>query len=204
MSDQGLDYLDLKNKLASYGNEEYLYIKEVAARLKLSENYLIALIKKGQLKGFKLGDNWLTTSKWLESWLELLKQELDGHLADKHVSRWTSSWQKKKRPQVITPAFKLAIETALIILFIFYYSFFLYQPGASSFKFFIKEKKILAQELIVTFNRFYGLPVSLAMPAVRFYHHQVSDEAITTTLLAMIDRFRGQEDGRVAGASAER
>lgn len=204
MSDQGLDYLDLKNKLASYGNEEYLYIKEVAARLKLSEKYLIALIRKGQLKGFKLGDNWLTTSKWLEFWLELLKQELDGHLADKHVSRWASSWQKKQRPQVITPAVKLAVETALIIIFIFYYSFFLYQPGASSFKFFIKEKKILAQELIVTFNGFYDLPVSLAMPAVRFYHHQVSDEAITNTLLAMIDRLRGQEDGRVAGASAER
>jgi excisionase family DNA binding protein len=48
---------------------EVLTIAEVAVALRLHPTTIYRLVKRGDLPGFKIGDNWRISSNALENWL---------------------------------------------------------------------------------------------------------------------------------------
>ena len=70
-------------KILTGDANEYLPLFEFANGLKLKEEYLIGLAKSGRLKAFKIDDYWLSTSQWVNEWLEEVKNNLHQEISDK-------------------------------------------------------------------------------------------------------------------------
>lgn len=75
---------------------EYLPLFEFAKQLKLKEEYLIGLAKSGRLKAFKLDDYWLSTSQWVNEWLEEVKSHLEQEISQEETAVITALPQQKK------------------------------------------------------------------------------------------------------------
>lgn len=50
-------------------------IKELAAYLKLKEKTVYALVRKGELPGFKVGGSWRFKKSDLENWIDTRKKQ---------------------------------------------------------------------------------------------------------------------------------
>lgn len=70
---------ELMNKMG-----EILTVAEVAILLRLHPTTIYRLVKRGELPGFKIGDNWRISSDALESWI--LQQRPD-HLSVSKIGR---------------------------------------------------------------------------------------------------------------------
>lgn len=75
---------------------EYLPLFEFAKQLKLKEEYLIGLAKSGRLKAFKLDDYWLSTSQWVNEWLEEVKSHLEREIGQEETAVTAALPQQKK------------------------------------------------------------------------------------------------------------
>jgi len=73
-------------KIITGDASEYLPLFEFAKKLKLKEEYLIGLAKSGRLKAFKIDDYWLSTSTWVNEWLDEVKNHLRREIGDAMVA----------------------------------------------------------------------------------------------------------------------
>ena len=87
-------------KIITGDASEYLPLFEFAEKLKLKEEYLIGLAKSGRLKAFKIDDYWLSTSAWINDWLEEVKNHLHREIGDEAMAEIASLPLIQKRPAV--------------------------------------------------------------------------------------------------------
>ena len=63
------------------GEDQLLSVDEVATRLKINPTTVYRLVRRGQIPGFKVGDQWRFSQEMLDSWmkdqatLQMLKAE---------------------------------------------------------------------------------------------------------------------------------
>ncbi|MCL4546149.1 MAG: helix-turn-helix domain-containing protein [Deltaproteobacteria bacterium] len=58
-------------------NEEFLSVKEIAEKLKISKMFLHRAIRKGELKAYRLGNKFRIKAEDLENFLKKKKDEGD-------------------------------------------------------------------------------------------------------------------------------
>lgn len=89
---------DLKQSLRKYAQTELLLLSEAAVKLKMSEDYLRFLARRGKIKAFKVGDDWLVEESWLNDFRQRLKHDLHhetfGHgLIERRRVPWAKYYQ---------------------------------------------------------------------------------------------------------------
>jgi len=110
----------LKNEYLPGG----LDLSEAAKIMKCRTDYLIGMIKAGQLKAFKFGAEWITTDVWLGDFKARLKKSIHQEIEAKNdffelpvfAGNWVKTWSKRWRWR------KMALAPAWSIVLILFWS----------------------------------------------------------------------------------
>lgn len=95
----------LKESLGKYAKSRMLHIGEVAEELKVTENYLIDLARRGKIKAFKVGEHWFMEEDWVSDYRRIMKGLL--HQADaieREIQR--TGWSRPIKASRVRKLFK--------------------------------------------------------------------------------------------------
>ncbi len=187
-------------------DKPYLSLSAVAKESRYREDFILAAIRKGELKAFKLGDDWLINEDWYLEWHERIRRSIDDELsvAGAPFSRQNKWLRPLSRPE---PGFAW-VHYSWVVGFWFFLtvflggaSFFWSSVGLVSFNdsrvavgSMISFDYIAAQEKFLSaVDKIGQSPVRLALAAGQA-DYPINDEAITDFLAGLLKR-----EGRVAG-----
>jgi len=107
-----------KEMLSALTGDGLLSLDEAAKLLRVSENYLMGLIRRGKVKAFKVDDQWLVHLHWIEDFKDEVRRHIDEELAVRPTA--TSRWVKRvdSRRQPATVALIFSIQTLAIASFV--------------------------------------------------------------------------------------
>src|SRR3990167_5651587 len=120
----------LENNKVFDDGEKYLTLLELSRAQKYGLEYLLDAASRGQLKAFKIGDDWLTTAKWFDDYNFLIKKEIAGEVArfrqTDEKSQWADFFTKENRRLAFRPQIFLII--IIFSLFSFSLSWLAFSP----------------------------------------------------------------------------
>jgi AraC-like DNA-binding protein len=200
---------ELKDMLKKYARTELLSLGELAAHLKMSEDYLHDLIRQGKIKAFKVGEYWFMEEKWLNDFRLKLKQDLtlhaDNHelIAERRV-RWVKGlparrriWPKLSLPRLSLPRLTLPQleQTAWVAAYAFFLALaiiglgFTFLPLADLGQ----RRQELAGNFLIATYRVYNFPVATLS---HLQKKNINDENLTGVLYSLIGQ---SQPGKVLG-----
>ncbi|MFA5047951.1 MAG: helix-turn-helix domain-containing protein [Patescibacteria group bacterium] len=81
----------------------YLSLEEAADILSVSQDYLLALIRLGRIKGFKIAELWFTSQEWINELRGEIKRQIEVELAayqEADSGRFTNKWVKVQTKRI--------------------------------------------------------------------------------------------------------
>jgi len=195
----------LKDSLRQYAKTELLLLSEAAVKLRMSEDYLRSLARRGKIKAFKVGDDWLVEEGWLDDFRKHLKHDLhhetNGHkLIERRRVPWAKVYRTRRLkislkhrhlPFVHQFSFKLRqLSVYLVVTGMALIGLSLFMIPLSVVS---QKRQAWASGFLVTSYRVYQTPVALGEYLAR--GEKINDEILT----AVIYKFLGLKHQRVAG-----
>lgn len=198
-----------KNLLNKFVTGNLFLLAEAASELKMSEDYLIKLIKAGKIKAFKVGNDWFIGETWLADFKSSVRRGLDFESEKEKLvdcsSKFVRKIRKSQRPKefslpvifLVNEFFKVTVSSLVLALlsFVFCGVLFLIVIVDSN-------KTAIAGSFISATNEFYTQPFK------GVYYLQsiskkskVNDEVLTEFAGAVFNKIQFSSDrlGQVAG-----
>lgn len=196
-----IDKIDKKQRLrlmlSNLFGEELLSLDEVAKLLKVSEFYLLGLIRKGKIKAFKIEDYWFIKFDWVKQF----RQEIYQHIFEE-VSQLDNLNKKKwikpiKQKKIILPPFFIfscRLITTSFLLAMMTLAFALMVPFPE--KIIIGKNYFLLKILSITETSTQPIKYfsQLTIP-----QSKINDEKLTQWLRSFFNNYNNR--GQVAGES---
>ena len=107
-----------KEALSALTGDGLLSLDEAAKLLRVSEIYLMGLIRRGKVKAFKVDDQWLVHLHWVEDFKDEVRRHIDEELAIRPAtsSRWVKRVDSRRHPATVALVF--SVQTFAIALFV--------------------------------------------------------------------------------------
>lgn len=90
----------LRRMLAGFAGEGLLPLDEATKLLRVSESYLLSLVRRGKVKAFKVDEHWFIKLDWLEQFRQEVREHISEITAQDEssipVGRWVKPIKKKK------------------------------------------------------------------------------------------------------------
>ncbi len=185
----------LRQMLSGFAGDGLLPLDEAAKLLKVSEGYLLGLIRRGKLKAFKVDEHWFVQMKWLEQFREDVRKHISEALPASSASKWVKPIKRKKSgfmPFALA-SFEVAVVSLLLAVILPVFSVL-----ASPARLAEKGLDMMAYGAL-SVSDFYRRPVSSVAAAISS-KKKINDEQITRWSRQLLGAIV-PVSGTVAGAS---
>jgi len=95
---------------------EYLTLDQAVKLLRRRPEFIIGLFQQHRLKGFRIGEDWLTTEAWVMDYRQSLHQELEQILIQAETTKPVSPYILLLTPWTQTPGWRYAVTVAGLAL----------------------------------------------------------------------------------------
>lgn len=189
----------LRLMLADFAGDGLLPLDEAARLLKVSEPYLLSLVRRGKVKAFKVDEHWFIRLDWLEQFRQQIREHISEVAAQDgssiSVGRWVKPVKKKKLPAYDFVIFSFQLTGASFMLAIMVLASAWMMPFSN--KVLVSDDYLLSGVLVV--SGFYAKPAK-AFSEVVVSGSKINDEELTRWSRGILGGNKN-DAGQVAGAS---
>lgn len=185
--------------LKDFAGDGLLPLDEAARLLKVSEPYLLSLVRRGKLKAFKVDEHWFIKLDWLEQFRQQIREHISEVTSQSEVPATASRWVKPVRSKkVLVPdffVFSLQLATASFTLAVMVLASAWMMPFPD--KVAVGDDYLLSGVLAV--SGIYAKPAK-AFSEVIVSGSKIDDEELTRWSRGILGDSKN-DGGQVAGAS---
>jgi hypothetical protein len=184
-------------------------LAEAAGELKMSQDYLIKLIKVGKIKAFKVGQDWFIEENWLDDFKSNLRKDLDFEAEKEKLIDYSSKFVRKIRKSqrqkefslpvvfLVNEFFKVTVSSLALVLLSFVFCGVLFLIIIVD-----NNKTVIASSFISTTNEIYTSPLAgYNYLQLVSKNSKINDEVLTEFAGVVFDKvqFSSERLGQVAG-----